>query len=220
MKRRMISVSGLDGAGKTSIIQEVMKISSASNVPIKYFWCSYQLILLKPIVRPLQMFFLRKENQFKDYNKYKKTIDKLSGNTILAKTYASLTQLEYLLQVYMKICFSQIFSKNLIICDRYYYDVFVSLALTLSYNDDELIRKINNFSKLCPKPDVAYYVDIKEDVAYNRKNDIPSIQYLKQRRRLYLLLAQKYDMKILNGECDPNDNATRIMSNLFVRGVV
>ena len=103
--------------------------------------------------------------------------------------------------------------KKIIICDRYYYDVFVSLAITLSYTKSELKRKLKIFSWFYPKPDYAFLLDIPEEISFNRKNDIPSIEYLKQRRNLYIEIAKEYGMEVLDGTDDVKTKAEIIFNN-------
>ena len=43
---------------------------------------------------------------------------------------------------------------------------------------------------LIPKDSRLIVIDVDESIAYNRKHDIPSINYLKERRKLYLTLAK------------------------------
>jgi len=213
MNRKLISISGLDGAGKTSTINELINIAASSDIPIKRVWGSYELILLRPIIRIGQFLFLRRYNQFKDYTAYYNSIKRLSKRSILSKTYEILTLLEYTIQVIFKITIPYMLGKKIIICDRYYFDVLVSLAITLSYTKSELKRKLKIFSWFYPKPDYAFLLDIPEEISFNRKNDIPSIEYLKQRRNLYIEIAKEYGMEVLDGTDDVKTKAEIIFNN-------
>jgi dTMP kinase len=52
---------------------------------------------------------------------------------------------------------------------------------------------------LLPKPDLVFLVNLPEEVAYQRKDDIPSVDYLKKKRAVYLRMEKKYKMTIIDG---------------------
>ena len=53
---------------------------------------------------------------------------------------------------------------------------------------------------LIPKDSMLMVIDVAESIAYNRKHDISSINYLKERRKLYLTLAKTLSMPIIEGK--------------------
>ena len=50
-----------------------------------------------------------------------------------------------------------------------------------------------------------FLIDIPEEVAFHRKSDIPSIDYLNVRRDYYLSIAKEYGMVILDGTKDKDE---------------
>lgn len=218
MKKRLISISGLDGAGKTSVIEELIDIAASSDISTKRVWGAYELILLRPIIRMGQFLFLRKYDQFMNYREYHNCIRSLSQRRLLSKPYEILTLLEYCIQVFLKITIPHVLSRKVIVCDRYYFDVLVSLAVTLSHTESKLRRRLEIFSRLCPRPDYAFLLDVPEEVAFNRKDDLPSIKYLGQRRNLYIEVAKEYGMEILDGTNNIETNAEIIFNNAVKEG--
>jgi dTMP kinase len=58
---------------------------------------------------------------------------------------------------------------------------------------------ISNLLKLIPVPDVSFLIDVPEEVAFNRKNDVPDIAYLKERRSNYLKVGKWFNMIVIDG---------------------
>jgi len=57
-------------------------------------------------------------------------------------------------------------------------------------------------------------MDVAESTAYSRKHDIPSINYLKERRKIYLALAKALNIPVVNGEmgiADVHINILRLL---------
>jgi dTMP kinase len=50
-----------------------------------------------------------------------------------------------------------------------------------------------------PVPDMVFWVDVPVDLAYGRKNDIPSIEYLVERKMLYEKLVKRFNFVRLDG---------------------
>jgi dTMP kinase len=52
---------------------------------------------------------------------------------------------------------------------------------------------------ILPTPDVTFLVDLPEEVAYRRKNDVPHIDYLKDRRKVYHQILSRPEVQKING---------------------
>ena len=60
-------------------------------------------------------------------------------------------------------------------------------------------RLIDLFLKFNPDPTHFFLIDIQEEIAFGRKNDVSSVAYLKELRGRYLEIAGRYGAQILNG---------------------
>ena len=70
-------------------------------------------------------------------------------------------------------------------CDRYIHDtVITDISANLGYDSVQSNILIKTLS-LVPKPDLIFYIDIPEEIAYSRKDDVPHINYLQVRKKLY-----------------------------------
>ena len=58
---------------------------------------------------------------------------------------------------------------------------------------------LNKLQRWLPEPNLVFLADVPEEIAYQRKDDVPSIEYLKERRQRYLRIQKEYDMVRLDG---------------------
>ena len=90
-----------------------------------------------------------------------------------------------------------IFGRKYII-DRYIFDIAINASLTRNKNLDFAQRLIEIFFRILPKPDMVIFIDLPEKIAMARKDDIPDIEYLTERRKRYLGLSKKYNLPVAN----------------------
>jgi dTMP kinase len=50
-----------------------------------------------------------------------------------------------------------------------------------------------------PPPDLIFLIDLPESIAFQRKDDTPSLYYLKERREIYRWLSREYKMEVIDG---------------------
>jgi hypothetical protein len=69
-------------------------------------------------------------------------------------------------------------------------------------NDETLHKKLVGRLLLKLKPSISkfFLLDVHESFAFRRKNDLPNLDYLVQRRRKYLLIADELRIPIINAE--------------------
>lgn len=219
MKRaKLICLCGIDGSGKTTISKSLVKLLNNNNMRACYVYGR-----IVPLITRLGMYLGRKLilkcskeellNEYTKYEEYKKTTLKKSKLLILLFKYTFL--LEQLIQVYIKLI-PKLFRYDYIVLDRYIYDTIITdISPNLDMSTRETLTLIKRYSSFTPKPDMVILVDVPEEVAYNRKNDVPHPEYLKQRRRLYLemfkALKDDVHLKLL---IDGTDDLRSILEKL------
>ena len=146
---------------------------------------------------------MRKTDEFKDYDYYNKTKKQTSSRfPMLANIYAGIWLIDYIIQVFFKVTLPILLGQKLII-DRYIFDIAVNLSLTTNNEIHHSERLIRFFLKFAPQPDFIVFIDLPEEVAFNRKDDIQDIEYLRERRERYLALAGPYNFKLIDGTKSP-----------------
>ncbi len=106
---------------------------------------------------------------------------KMQRYPLLAKILYWLQYMEYRRQINKTLKGKS--DKNLII-DRFVLDFIVDQ--TVNYGDISDLSITKNLLHLVEKLDKIVFIDVDSDVALQRKTDIPSLEYLDERRNIYL----------------------------------
>ncbi|MFC1985406.1 dTMP kinase [Chloroflexota bacterium] len=196
-KNILICFIGIDGSGKSTLARWLLDTLQRNGTDGRLLWGAYQLSIFKPVFRLGEAILLPKKS-FTNHEQYYASAKKLSRHSSLSSIYEGLLLFEYFFQILFRVTVPLITGRN-VICDRYVYDTFIHLAVNLGYSNAQFKSKLARFLRLCPKPDVIFMVDIPEEIAITRKQDIPSLGYLKRRREYYSLVRDEYKVIILDG---------------------
>jgi thymidylate kinase len=112
----------------------------------------------------------------------------------LSQLYIGLMIFEYLLELIFKIVIPYKLGFS-IIADRYVYNTIINdIAIDMELSPTDTINLLGKFWFLIPRPDITFLVKVPEHVAIKRKNDIPSLSYLKIRNNYYdeLILSEQF----------------------------
>lgn len=215
-KGRLICFIGVDGSGKTTISREVARILREKGIKCKRTYGRLQPFILRTLTMVARKLIARKSG--KDYKAYKKekkkTVKKMK---ILSKLYTMILLVEYYIQLFIRIRLPLLLGK-VVICDRYVYDTVINDIPLESDDIDTIERWINRIFNFAPKPDIVFLIDVPEDISMMRKKDIPSIEYIHERRGIYLALGEIYDMVVMDGTEDLDELKCEILKKIGVGG--
>lgn len=186
-KAILICFTGIDGSGKTTIAEGLAQSIKDSSSTCKYIWGGwrgFESFLFKPIVN-----FLKNSKKVG----YKDTSIFISKNKNILFDF--LAWFDYFLRLYPNLWIS-LHKYDRVILDRYVFDVIVGFSITDGTRADRLLKK---FFYIFPKPDQIFFIDVPVEVAYARKGDIPSIEYLRTQKAIYLSMLKNDNVEILNG---------------------
>ncbi len=208
---RMINIIGIDGAGKTTLARSVAKELHKTDNNIHYRYCQYFAKLLYPVKLLAKFSVMRRTDEFRNYETYNNTKTSFSRRfPRLAGIYTFIWLFDYLIQVLFKITIP-VFTGRRLIIDRYIFDIAVNLSLTTGRDVEYAAKLVNRFCRFGLRPDLIIYIDLPEDVAFKRKDDIPDLEYLRERRERYLWLAKRYGFEIVDG----NNRPERVFKNVM-----
>ncbi len=206
--------TGIDGSGKSTLARNLVARLEASGVKSQYVYSRFRPQLIKPLAIAGHALFLRNKNIYKDYSGYSDTRRALFRNRFLSFVYERILLLDYCLQVIVKVKFPLVMGRN-IVCDRYVYDtVITDLAPDMGYSLGKIDQELKRCFLILPKPDIVFLIDTPEEIAFRRKKDVPSIDYLKDRRKLYLEVGREHNMVILDGSKDLESLMQEIWSKI------
>lgn len=209
MKKRgsLICFIGIDGSGKTTLAKKVNEDLRQDKLDCKYVYGRVVPVLSRFFMWMGRRFLLRKKEEdiFHDYSNYVHQKRKIFKNGFISKIYGWSILFDQIIQTNLKIR-PRLLAGKIVICDRYIFDtVITDIAVDLDYSESDAINLINKLFRILPKPDVIFLIDLPEEVAYNRKNDVPHVSYLRERRELYLRVSELYNIILLNGVKSPQE---------------
>ena len=212
----LICFTGIDGTGKTTLSKELVELLNKKGVKCKYVYARLNAYILKPFILVGNSVFLRGRNISENYSEYSNTKRRaIEKHSFLSSVYQRILLFDYVLQVFFKVKLPLIFGKN-IVCDRYVYDtVITDLSVDMNYSRDMVISLLNKLLRFFPEPDIAFLIDVPEEIAYQRKDDTPSIRYLKDRRDMYLDVGKEYGMITLDGSKSLDELKNLIQKRVF-----
>lgn len=207
---RIINVVGIDGSGKTTLCQKLLSEFQKRFPDIQYVHSYHEPFLLKPIKSLAKATLMRDTDEFVDYTHYRKRKALVSNkHKLLSRIYALVWIFDYILQMFYQISVPKLMGTCLIV-DRYVYDAVLNASLTANLSRHISYKIIDMMLKIFPKPDLVFLIDLPEEVAFTRKNDIQSVEYLRERRHIYIEMADRYRFIKIDGQADPEKILTQV----------
>ena len=198
---KWIFLVGIDGSGKTTHALRLLRELNTAGLEAKYVYMrgSARLFLTIPFLVLMRLLgFIR---TYTSPNGLKVSIHFFSKNKAAQVIYPIVVYFDACFYTFFLLYIPTILSNHLTIVDRCVIDTLIDTVADL-INFKILKRYRRLFLKLVPTNSVIVLFDIDEKLAMNRKKDIPTLQYLKLRRRLYLKLAKLYNWAIVNTNFD------------------
>lgn len=199
----IVCFTGTDGSGKTTIARLYEEELKRSGISCEYLWSGWRAFE-SPLFKPVALLSKRLSRKKKD------AITSLTDPPVPVKYNRYLfpfAWLDYLLSTYPRIWTAR--RKNdVVIVDRYIYDIVVGFSKSDPRVDDGIRRRLKYFF-MFPAPDVLFYIDVPPEVSFSRKNDIPSIEYLNSLKEGYKALLKIYKGAITIDGTKPKEELVR-----------
>lgn len=163
-----------------------------------------------------RLLFLRGKSADKNYKEFRKEKSNAIGKySFLYLIYVSILFIDYFIRLFFLVIIPLYYGRN-IVCDRYIYDTIITdISMDLGLTKEKICRLIKYCYHLLPRPDYLFLIDLPEMIAYNRKNDVPSIDYLTSIRGTYFEVGKLMEMKILDGTLGREAILNNVVSALF-----
>ena len=213
---KLICFTGIDGSGKTTLAKGLVETMEKKGIRYKYVYGRLEPFILRPFIAIGRKIFLRGKDMFRDYTEYSSTKNgAIEHHSFLFTFYRYILLFDYFLQLLFKIRIPLMLGRN-IVCDRYVYDtVITDLSVDMNLSKSEIKDLIKRFFYIAKKPDLTFLIDLPEEIAFQRKEDTPSIEYLKKRRDIYLDIGREEGMVALDGSRSLDDLKDIIQGEVF-----
>jgi dTMP kinase len=187
---KIATICGIDGSGKTTQAKMLEKYLMGRGFRVKRVWFRWFALISYPF---LALCRLLGYTRWKTINRgnVKYAEHRFYLNKAIAKIWPWLFTVDILIYYLFKIK-SKMILKSVVLCDRFIPDMLVDLMCETK--DYLLYRRLVGrvLLSLIPKKSKLVIIDVSENMAYHRKHDIPNINYLKERRKMYTEFLRLY----------------------------
>lgn len=197
---KLICFTGIDGTGKTTLARATAAALNQRGVPATYLYGRTYPLLSRLLMALARISILRRVNPRRDYPGYVAAKQTQSKHGALRSIYTFSVLADYHVQLFIKLL-PHLGRPKVLVADRYVYDTVISdLAVHLRYSQDDVCDSIRRFFRYFPKPMIAFLIDVPEETAFSRKNDVPHVDYLRERRPYYQALIGQPEVRIVDGK--------------------
>jgi thymidylate kinase len=220
MKAFLICFSGIDGSGKTTLCKKVVGELESRNIRSRYAYGRFLPIAVAPFFKVISLLALRRWNQQDQHRYSSESKKRLLSNPILFRLFLIAILFDQSLRILLKVWLPSILRKKVTICDRYLLDtVIVDIALSCGLSNKETTRILQRCSKIFPQADLVFIVDVPPKIAFQRKNDLYSIEILEHLSNMYLWVGKEIGATIIDGTKNPSEIKHFVLCKLRSVGI-
>ena len=194
---KVICIIGVDGTGKTAHAVETLNYLQSKGQRCKYVWfgqpyvISYPFMVLCRFLGLTKMHYLQQSQTYVEHQYYR--------NKPVALIWPWLVLIDLKISASLRVFLLALLGYT-VVCDRYIYDILVEIMSDI--NDYKFYDKVvgRAILRLRPKSTFIVLFDVSDLTAFQRKKDIPNIEYVTRRRRSYHLIAKHLKIPIINAD--------------------
>lgn len=211
----LITITGIDGAGKSTLANAVMEELQARGYSASYVYGRYLPRLAYPVMEAGRRTILFDTDIDEDYSSHQESKVELFSNPVVRFLYESLIMVDYAPQLVARLS-PALVTSDFVICDRYVYDTLLTdFKGTIVKTPEEAIKKYKRYSRFVPTPRHMFYLQIPVSVAYDRKDDTPAEEYLEDRKEFYEVFSEHFGMTMLDGTASVEDLVDQVIDQIL-----
>jgi len=195
----LITTTGIDGAGKSTLARNVTEELCERGYDAVYAYGRFLPLLSYPVMEIGRRTVLSDSDMENDYTSHQSKKEELFETQLLRRAYELLVMTDYAPQLFARVILP-LYKYDYVVCDRYFYDTLLTdLSGDVIQTPQQAIDRYRYYSLFVPSPDYEFYLRIDPTVAIERKDDIPDIEYLRERKYFYDEFTEAMDMTVLKG---------------------
>lgn len=196
---QLICLTGIDGAGKSTLARNVRDELENRGYDATYVYGRYLPRLAYPIMELGRRTVFSDTSMEDDYVKHQEEKAGLFERRWVRRSYELLLMADYAPQLCYRLL-HPLLTADYVICDRFFYDTLLTdLSGDVIRSPEEAVRRYRWYARILPTPDYEFYIEIPPEVSIERKDDVPMIEYLEDRKSFYDYFATELKMKCLDG---------------------
>jgi thymidylate kinase len=179
---KIISFSGIDGCGKSTIIDAIRYRIEKEEKSTRYVWLRYNHYLTKSLLGICRIIRLTK---YEYPNGIRVGYHEFYRSKYISLLFILLTFIDTLFITIVTVYLPAIFTKQIIFCDRWIFDILVDLEIDtrISLSEHFLIEKI--FKKLIPHTAVCFLIRRNFDHVKEQRIEHAYDRNFKQRFQIF-----------------------------------
>jgi len=220
----LICFDGIDGSGKSTQVQLLLQRLRADGWDVAVVRSDGLPYLSRPVVNVAKRILkrskaYRSEPAHKDptpsttsdpYADYLSSTNRMFKHGILRRAWTDVSLFEHAIEATLTVAPHMLRGK-IVVCDRYLYKSVVNLAVLFGARSGYVAKLLRHPAlRLVPQPSLYIVVDTPAETAYARKDDIPSIEYVRRRAPLYRAIAAADGAPVIDGTQPPEAMAENI----------
>lgn len=199
MKSLLVCFIGIDGSGKTTLSKLFVDELKSRGRASRYVYGRFLPRIVAPFFKIASSSILRGKDPQSHYHARLKNKRQMLSNPIISEFYVVSILFDQILQILLKVYLPSILKREVIVCDRYFFDtVILDIAVPCGLDNDDIIQLIRRYLPLFPKADIVFLVDVPPRTAYQRKKEMSRVR-LEQLSKTYLHVAKHFSATVIDG---------------------
>ena len=208
MSARLVALCGIDGVGKSTQAANLVAWAREGGLRADTLWCRWDPWLARPAISLLNRYSrggTASGPGASDHSRRRGFKQRVLSIAPLRAAWRGLMVLDYGIRTSVRVRRARR-RVDLLILDRYWHDVIVDLSA-----GGEMAKPPRLLTLLLPKPDLVLVLELPEEEAIVRQPDALDLTHLRQRRRLYGVIATQPDAALVDasGSQDAVSEAVR-----------
>ncbi len=192
---RMVCLIGVDGCGKTTLLNRLSEHMGVQNQPHGYIWSRFRNYFSKPL---LGMLRLTGHNRKIVHHGVRVGIHDFSGSPLISRIFLLLQKWDMRLDLLLR--YQPRLKQGVLLSDRCLLDTLVDLAVDTGMEDYVLGNYGKKLLEQLPQPALVIMVERDSNAALHDRPDIAADQYYAKRLELYHKMAARFGIPVLRND--------------------
>jgi thymidylate kinase len=197
MSARLVALCGIDGVGKSTQAAHLAAWARERGLKADVLWCRWDPLLARPAIRLLNRYSSRPAangggGSATTHDRRRGLKQRVLSVAPLRVAWRGLMVLDYGLRTSVRVRRARR-RVDLLVLDRYWHDVIVDLSA-----GGEMAKPPRLLTLLLPRPDRVLVLELPEEKAIQRQPDELDLTHLRQRRRLYGVVAREPNAELVD----------------------